>query len=746
MNIKIKKKRGITLISLLVTIILLLILAGVSITMLTGENGLLLTAQRAKIKSQKADYRETIELSKVEEGINKNLNRTKKEKLEGIYNILRNGEKFKKDVDDNKASMELIDNDELEPRIVIITKEGWKYTVTVDGIIEGEILPIDLEKANIKIQVIPSSWTNKDVEVKIEIQNEEYKENKIQYSYDLKTWRDYKDTGKIKITENKAIYARLANGLSTSDKYATGNITNIDTLEPNTFTPTATSTTKSIIVTVNATDADATETSGSSGIAGYRFKLDSGSWTEYQTSGTYTWDNLTQTTNHTITVEVKDNAGNIKQETVTKGTETIETAGKASYTPTGWTNGDVTVTLPQKDGFITRYTTNGTMPTTSSTAYSNSFTVSSNCTITYIYTDGVNIGGAGTLNIENIDKDNPNQFVPKIESTTITSLKVTGNTTDDGSGIKKYYYSKDNGTNWVTNDTNSYTFENLTSGQTYKIKMKAVDNVENETITETIEKYPGYIKEGLVLQYDGINNTGAGHSTTTNVWKDISGNGNDIKLNNFNYDSNSGWTNDALVFDGLDDYATRTNPLYSEDSKNLQNVTVEVISQSKEYANVRYGAIIDMGSTTNVNEVLNLWNAYNDGTGRNYCLYSYVNSLEKNALSYEIPISTLKHNTLNAISFGIKEGKKSFGYLNSKNILDNFTGEGEVQPKWFTNILLLGRDWRAYYGDGTGDLSGQEGNNYFYGYLKSVRIYNRVLSADEVSYNYKFDNQRYKID
>ena len=52
MNIKIKEKRGITLISLVVTIILLLILAGISITMLTGENGIFKTAQKAKLESK----------------------------------------------------------------------------------------------------------------------------------------------------------------------------------------------------------------------------------------------------------------------------------------------------------------------------------------------------------------------------------------------------------------------------------------------------------------------------------------------------------------------------------------------------------------------------------------------------------------------------------------------------------------------------------------------------------------------
>ena len=43
-----KKNKGITLIALVITIIVLLILAGVSIAMLTGENGLIAKAISAK--------------------------------------------------------------------------------------------------------------------------------------------------------------------------------------------------------------------------------------------------------------------------------------------------------------------------------------------------------------------------------------------------------------------------------------------------------------------------------------------------------------------------------------------------------------------------------------------------------------------------------------------------------------------------------------------------------------------------
>ena len=228
-----KKESGITLISLVVTIIVLLILLAVSVAMLTGKNGILKTSKKAKIESQKAEYKEAIELAKTEDNITKERDRSKTERLDGIYEIISENSKFSNDIKNGKATIEKIYDDGLEPRIIIITKEGWKYTVTVDEIIEGDIPPIDLENADIKIEIEPKEWTNKYVEVvSIKVENEEYKDNKIQYSFDTKTWKDYESTEKIKITENKKIYARLVSKLSISDKYATVNITNIDKDEP----------------------------------------------------------------------------------------------------------------------------------------------------------------------------------------------------------------------------------------------------------------------------------------------------------------------------------------------------------------------------------------------------------------------------------------------------------------------------------------------------------------------------------
>ena len=57
-KIKTRNSKGITLIALVITIIVLLILAGVSIAMLTGENGILTQAQRAKKETEEAQLEE----------------------------------------------------------------------------------------------------------------------------------------------------------------------------------------------------------------------------------------------------------------------------------------------------------------------------------------------------------------------------------------------------------------------------------------------------------------------------------------------------------------------------------------------------------------------------------------------------------------------------------------------------------------------------------------------------------------
>ena len=65
-----KQTKGITLIALVITIIVLLILAGVSIAMLTGENGILTQAQKAKNETENAQVLEEERLNEYNNTIN----------------------------------------------------------------------------------------------------------------------------------------------------------------------------------------------------------------------------------------------------------------------------------------------------------------------------------------------------------------------------------------------------------------------------------------------------------------------------------------------------------------------------------------------------------------------------------------------------------------------------------------------------------------------------------------------------
>ena len=56
-----KQSRGITLIALVVTIIILLILAGITIGTITGDNGIINKAQSAKEETEIANEKEVVE-------------------------------------------------------------------------------------------------------------------------------------------------------------------------------------------------------------------------------------------------------------------------------------------------------------------------------------------------------------------------------------------------------------------------------------------------------------------------------------------------------------------------------------------------------------------------------------------------------------------------------------------------------------------------------------------------------------
>ena len=336
-------------------------------------------------------------------------------------------------VDSTKIFNKIIENKKQSTKYYVWVKDQAGNVSEVASTTTGTVA--GLTDANTTFSKTPNDWTNKDVTVTASTTEKNFA---LQTKKDNGEWQT---TGTQTFTENGTIYARLWDGINAGAETKL-NVTNIDKLAPNAFTPKATVTTNSIKVDGTTTDATATSTNGSSGIKEYRFSKDGGkTYTNAQTSATYTFSGLTQNVEYTIVVEAKDNAGNTTTGTVKATTGTVPTASGATYTPTTWTKGSVTVTLPTKSGYSTVYTTNGTVPTISSTKYSSAFAVSTNCKINYLFTDGTNIGGVGTVNVTNIDTTAPTFVSGEVKNLTTTGYDVyVYGITDTQSGVNRVQF------------------------------------------------------------------------------------------------------------------------------------------------------------------------------------------------------------------------------------------------------------------------------------------------------------------
>ncbi len=139
-----KKERGITLIALVVTIVVLLILAGVSISMLTGENGIIKQAQNSKDATEQARVEELVDLA-VSSLIGENLGSTngitpemvaeEVNEMESRDDVYAEGSTFPTNIifpeEDRKVEVDLSQKEDLEEI----------YTGDVD---EKDIAPMDL--------------------------------------------------------------------------------------------------------------------------------------------------------------------------------------------------------------------------------------------------------------------------------------------------------------------------------------------------------------------------------------------------------------------------------------------------------------------------------------------------------------------------------------------------------------------------------------------------------------------------
>lgn len=125
------RARGITLIALVITIIVLLILAGISIAMLTGENGILTKANEAKQKTENSSLLEELRLQVFEKETSQEANEMDMEIYLKQKGILKNEEN---EVDLSKMSTEYsLGKGNFTDGDVYYIKDGSLYYKAKDG-------------------------------------------------------------------------------------------------------------------------------------------------------------------------------------------------------------------------------------------------------------------------------------------------------------------------------------------------------------------------------------------------------------------------------------------------------------------------------------------------------------------------------------------------------------------------------------------------------------------------------------
>ena len=301
--IKLNKNKGITLIALVITIIVLLILAGISIATLTGENGLLSKATTAKEETKKAEIREEIELA-----------------IAAIQ-----AEELQKG---NKVTLETLAGSEEEPgqlenskdlegitaklNVEEITGEYKGYDYTIDKKLKVRIGD-SVTGINIKYKLSTTEHTNKDITLSVTAESTNGGNVNITAQNELTKNSD----GSYTISTNGTYIFTATDGAESKTSHII--ISNIDKLAPKKCeidTNSSKAKATSIKIVTNAEDAGKTEEYASSGIAKYKYYIDNeekGESTTNTTTNTYEIEGLSRNTQYRVYVKAYDKAGNEKQ-------------------------------------------------------------------------------------------------------------------------------------------------------------------------------------------------------------------------------------------------------------------------------------------------------------------------------------------------------------------------------------------------------------------------------------------------
>ena len=301
---------AITLIALIITIIVLLILAGVTLNMVMGESGIFGKANNAKNKTGVAQYEEELRMCV----------------LELQTEEASNGRTFDMDTIKNNLDtyIQKLENEAIEWKEKDIEEptgiyKGYNFYIDkkYGAHITGKATGIQISM-KILSEIPETGYTNQDVNLKITITNNEKGINKIikpdgntENLNGAKTYEEEKTA-----TENTK-YTYVVTDTEGKEETKEVEIKIIDKNAPQDFSIEAQVTEEGIQITANPEDAEETETNASSGINKVEYYVKKDTETEFINKGTENIIKELPSGTYSVYAKAYDKAGNEKESTNT---------------------------------------------------------------------------------------------------------------------------------------------------------------------------------------------------------------------------------------------------------------------------------------------------------------------------------------------------------------------------------------------------------------------------------------------
>jgi len=228
---------------------------------------------------------------------------------------------------------------------------------------------------------------------------------------------------------------------------------------------------------------------------------------------------------------------------------------------------------------------------------------------------------------------------------------------------------------------------------------------------------PRIVTDGLVLLLDAANPKSYPGSGTT--WYDISGNENNMTLSNTPTINECG-----ILFDGVNQYASGTGmPSFSLDS----NYSIEIIFRmmtlpTAEFSNNSHVFLGQMGN----NHTIFVYPQENNKSSIGMC---YDDSRYNTKHKSSKQIESTEWVNFHVNGYGSTLGDLEY-YINGMLDTSRFTS-ADTNGSEYSSTYYLGRDTRF--------------NTYSNIEISSIKIYNRVLTANEIKQNYNVLRGRFNL-